>query len=414
MAHSHKTTVGRVIYTSTSVTDPATATAIAAAIKAHENTYHQPPVIVPPPVPPPVIVPPSTRRFALPGTPSGIVVPASIDATGQTDVSDALTNFINAQSNGTRIFLPAGAHYKMTGHGVLIRDGMSNVIIESDPANPATLLTFGSVIQSSAFVLGWGQGGCSHLTFRNLIHKGDNPDGGTPNAFHAGQESSEFLTAYHNESFIEIDSVHATDLWGHGVYCGTTGTNVDTCDHFWIHDSIFERTGLYGVVFAKMDTAWVERNSLIDIGGSPLGFEDGQAGEAIRHLYMGHNVLTRWFWAANSQTPHAIVGDGSTGMVWDDITIDSNRLTTGVANAAGRYANDNGGLVSFWGSDNHTNIKIIDNVSDVAQVGDAIRVQNGPGIVVQGNALQPSSGKTFDEWGSTCPGKVVTGNTPNP
>lgn len=328
------------------------------------------PVVTPTPTPIP------NRRFALPVTTQNVTIP-SVDKTGATDVSGALQSWVNSAPSGAIWTFTPGT-YRIDR--ALYIYGKNNVIIEGQGV---TLKTNGGAnISDSAFVL--DQPANSHLTIRNFTLDGDNPYVGTVNAYQADQQSAEGVASYHDQSFIELTNLTITDQWGHGVYFGTDGNTSHVAKNVWIHDNTIDGTGLYGVVFAKMDTAWVERNQLIDIGGSPLGFEDGVAPEYIRHVYMGENTLTRWFWT-NQYTPHGIVGDGSTGMVWDDITINNNTFTTGpIPNNPNDFVQ--AGWISFWGSDNHTNIKITNNKSLVNLNGYWFaRAQNAPGVIVTGN-----------------------------
>ncbi len=170
---------------------------------------------------------------------------------------------MNAAPSGAIWSFPAGT-YRIDR--ALYITGKNNVIVEG---NGATLRTNGGTnISDSAFVL--DSPGNSHITIRNFTLDGDNPNVGTVNAYSVGQEAAEGVAGYHAQSYIELDRLTITDQWGHGVYFGATA---ETADHVWIHDSTVDGTGLYGIVFAEVDTAWVERNQLLDMGGSPLGFD---------------------------------------------------------------------------------------------------------------------------------------------
>lgn len=350
-------------------------------LEARIAALEAPIVVVPP-------VAPSARYFPLPVTTQTVNVPATIDATGATDVSVAMQTFIDGCPNGTLVSFPAGATYLLAGDGIRIPDGRTNLILEG---HGATLRTTGPRILDSAFIFGWAAGGASHITIRNFALRGDNPNPGTSTQFHPGQESSQGVSVYRRASYIELDRLTIADFWGHALYVSTGGHPGEEPDHIWVHDCTVDRMGVMGVAIAAVKSMWVEDNTINDTAIYPIDFEDGQAGEAMQHVYIRRNKLNRWC-LAPQYTGHAIVGDGSTGMVWDDVVIDGNVLTGG--DVLGPSGGGEFGDISFWGNDTKNGLQIINNdLAALPAAVPAIRVHNAPGVVITGNNYPPGGGR---------------------
>lgn len=333
------------------------------------------PVPTPTPTPTPVPTPtPKPRHFALPSTSQTFTIPSSIDSTGATDVSAAVQAWVNSVPNGSILDF-AGGTYRLQGDGILL-DNRSNLILEG---NGATLLTFGSGIRDSGFVLGWGAANNSHITIQDFTVRNDNPDGATPSAFHGGQESSEGLIMWRLNSYIEFAGNTVTDTWGHCVYMSTNGSGTGP-DHVWIHDNLCQRQGVMGIAIASVTDAWIEDNVIDDAAIYPVDFEDGQSGEPMVRVYVGRNSINRWGWDSY-YTGHAIDANGSTGMTWQDVTIDANTATGGFQTSP---QNGRGAQISFMGGDTKQGLVVTDNHM-LAGEGSTVGVANAPGAVISGN-----------------------------
>lgn len=343
------------------------------------STTSPPPPVVSPPPPDTTYVPPppssGSRRFALPTVTNTFSPGGGVASNGTTDCSSSMQSFIDSVPDGSTIYFPAGAKYRMANNGILL-DNRHNLIFTTDPSNPATILTEGSGINDSTFKL---EASNTHITIQYIIGKGNNPDVRTSNQYHVGSESNEFLAMYGDNSYIELDSVRAYDNWGHFVYIARGGHSVSP-SNVWVHNSTAVGMGVMGVAIASVVNMWVEDNSIVDTAIYPVDFEDGQANEPMHNVVVARNALTRWGW--NSYyTGHVIVGDGGTGMSWNSVTIDSNTFTGGFQTSPqnGQY-----GQISFIGSDTKYGLVIINN-HGLAGAGPTVTIANAPNAIVSGN-----------------------------
>lgn len=321
-------------------------------------------------------------------------VPSSINSTGTVDVSAAMQNFVNSVPNGTSanpsiIKFPAGATYLLAGNGIMV-DSRSNLIFEG---NGATLKGTGYGILDSAFILGWGSAN-TNIIIRGFTLDGDNPDGATVNAYHQGQESSEGVTMYKGQNNIEIANNTISDWWGHAIYIASGGSSNGKPNQINVHDNNIIRMGLMGVAIATGTNITVKNNTITDTALYPIDIEDGLAGEPMQHIYILNNTINKWSWNTPF-TGHAIIGDGATGMNWDDIVVDGNILQGGDQGPSS--TDSTSGLISFWGSDVKKNLKVTNNISQVPADGWATRFNNVNGLTVTGNTLPGISGGATDE-----------------
>ena len=109
-----------------------------------------------------------------------ILLPASIDATGATDVSDALGAFVDAVPDGSTIVFRPGGRYRLTR---AIRLEARHRL--SFMGQGSRLDIAGCDIDDSGFVIDRGS---SDVAIRDLTIVGDNVGGGTSDAFTPGCE----------------------------------------------------------------------------------------------------------------------------------------------------------------------------------------------------------------------------------
>lgn len=339
-----------------------------------------PPPVPPPPPPDTTYVPPppssGTRRFALPTVTATFSPGGGVASDGVTDCTSAMQSFVNSVPDGSTIYFPAGARYRMAGAGIQLSN-RNNLIFTTDPSNPATILTEnGNHIIYSQFTLDTNN---HHISIQYIIGRGNNPDVRTFNQFHSGNESAEYLAVYGDNSYIELDSVKAYDEWGHFVYIsqtpyGTAPSNV------WIHNSTAIGMGVMGIAIASVVNMWVEDNSIVDTAIYPIDFEDGQANQPMHNVTIARNILDRWGW--NSYyTGHCMDAGGSTGMSWNTIVIDSNTIMGGFQSSP---QNGQGAQISFGGNDTKYGL-VITNNHGITGAGPIVSVNNAPNAIISGN-----------------------------
>ena len=131
--------------------------------------------------------PASTRA---PRLVNAVNVPASIDASGGSDVSSALQSFINGVPDGSTIVFRAGGTYSL-GRGLRL-NGRRNLVFDGQGATLRTTGPGGNVA-SSTFLI---EGGSRDITIRDLSLVGNNPDAGTADAYHGELESLMVVAIY--------------------------------------------------------------------------------------------------------------------------------------------------------------------------------------------------------------------------
>jgi hypothetical protein len=215
------------------------------------------------------------------GSVSAVIVPASIDASGTEDVTEALNTFIAAVPDGSRIDFDAGGEYRMS-RGLEV-SGKRGLVFEG---NGATLAMAGSDRSVLAIE------GSSDIVVRNLSIEGDNADAGTADAYHPdGQEFSHGI-AVRGSHGVEIVDVEITDVWGDGIFIGVRGTAyADWSSGVWIHDCTIERNGRMGIVVNAGRDVIVERVGFDEIAISVFDIEPDEAAEGAEDVTFRDNTV---------------------------------------------------------------------------------------------------------------------------
>ena len=212
-----------------------------------------------PPVTPPSGTAPSW--WVAPVTSRTVQIPASIDATGTTDVTAALLAFNASVPDGSIITGAPTAIYKFGGN--IIPNSRNNLIFDmqggtwNNIANPLGTSGWTPYADSAIF---WTYGVKpypTHLTFRNIVLKAANP---TPGKLQAGAgEYAAFLHSMGGQ-YLEVTNVTASGLfgdlitlnensqfvWSHGnhmIDCGRNSVSVVAGSHIVIEDSAHDVAG---------------------------------------------------------------------------------------------------------------------------------------------------------------------------
>lgn len=294
------------------------------------------PVVVPPVITPP----PSTgRRFALPNTVRTIQLPPSIDATGKTDVTTALKNFLSTIPDGTLI-LGGGpaAIYRHTGSILPAMAGHNHWVLDwlgATTDNRATTAIAGGPPGSDEYAMStfwchWGDKPFpTHLTIRNLVAKGASPTPGQLNGheYHA-------VAHLFGADWVELDNVKA------GGFFGDLATFNEDAQYGWVHGSQTTDTG---------------RNNVSVVCGSHIYVEDNQFGQSGYCVYdlepepgsiapIDDVVIRRnsdkGYWSSSKAKSWLAVDGVDSGKKVTNLAVDANSslgpLTMSVGGAAGK------------------------------------------------------------------------------
>lgn len=353
---------------------------------------------------------PTPTPIAQPGTVYN--VPSTIDKTGSTVVSSQINSWISSLPNGTAsnptIAEFAPGTYKLGPSGAINIDNKSFIYLSG--YGVTIRATGGSGIDDSAIKIGSNTPSHDIKAYGfNII--GANPDGATERAYHRGAESQQGFQLSSNigNYNVEIYDNTISDVYGHAIYIRSN--NAPFPNNINFHNNIIRRTGVMGVAIVNGTNITIKSNLVEDTPLYPINIEDGIADQPVQHIYILDNTINRWGWDP-TYTAHAISAEESTGLIWDDVVVDGNKLQGGDAGAT-NTTNSTSGPISFWGGDLKKNLKITNNVSSVPVDGWASRFNNVSGLIIQHNTFPGIAGGSTDEVAHITNSTNVT-NGPNP
>ncbi len=334
-------------------------------------------------------------------------VPASLDATGASDVAPALQRFVDGVPDGAVIEFPTGATYRLEDGLQLWR--RKDLVFDG---NGATLLARGKPDDpgDSAFALMVGD---ERIVIRNFAIEGDNPDAGTKDAFHGRDEH---LAAFYigGATDILIEDVMIRDLWGDCAHIGSNTTDAWS-SRVAFQDSTCVRTGRHGVSVIAAEDVSIQRSRFDDIGFmivdiEPDGASQGATSVTLRDSSIGRYGLTDQFvsWVL------AAYG-GVEGSTVDDVSVIGNVIEgnphSGIDNVAlglNVVADGDVGPRSNFTIRDNTSSMVLDSPPNDAP----IYFDKTDGVVVIGNVQPMAAGELAVFRDST--GVVFHGNDADP
>ena len=370
------------------------------------------------PTPGPTQSPAPTPTAAPTAPPTGLTVPASIDATGATDVSTALNAWIAKQPDGSTLVFPSGSCYRLGGDAGINLSNRKNLTLEGTGSTIEAYTTGASGFSAAFFLQS-----SSHVTVRGFAVDGGNTATGTTGAAAAVNEHKNGAVIRAGCSFIEFDHVSLDRIFGFGILVSADGGGVWPSD-LSIHDSLI-RGGEMGIGIVAGRRISIVHNAIndsvyiaIDLepdssqsnGG---GFQDVLiSGNDVTRYSWGQN-LTSWFVAANPQD--AVLGTA----VMDRLTITGNRVHQGAATADNGNADGLGGLGIRADKTNvKTNVVISDNTTNQADTQSSSRgvmyLANVQNLTVTGNRQPIANGAALVRDTGTTGTRTVSGNDVSP
>lgn len=329
-------------------------------------------------------------------TASVVDVPSSVDATGTSDASAALQRFVDGQPNGSIIRFQAGGTYRMD-HGLVLHD-RHDLVFEG---NGATLRAQGSASQptDSLFAL---MDGDERITVRGLTLIGNNPDAGTKDAFHGGDEH---LHGFYlgGASDILIEDVTISGFYGDCVYVGTDG-GTTWSGNIRFQDSTCTLSGRHGVGYIAGRDVVVERVTFDQIGMWIVDIEPNRASEGADGFLFQDNTVGSYgltdqylVWLVSARA-------GAEGAIARNVSIIGNTITGNPSSGyddeplgLNVYVDGNLGPRSDW--------VIRDNVATISLSrtthGAPIYIRDTDGVVVAGNRQPMGAGALARFPGST-------------
>lgn len=322
------------------------------------------------PAPTPTPTPPN-RPFPAPTTSRTVNVPASIDATGNSNVGAALNAFIASVPDGSVISFPAGAIYrtevglKFTGRHDLVFEGNGATIRPTGPDDNA----------NSGFAI-WN--GNTDIAIRNLTISGQNPQ---PGVWVVGPNDKRSGILVYGGARVEIDSVTIADPWADYVLLGGTGGATETpSNDVWIHDSTLRGSGRMGISLISTTHVLIERNAFSDSAWAIMDIEPDYDFQPVGWVTLRDNTIHS---SGRSNSPEFVSADGlTTNSDVHDVTVTGNRtdgtLATSIVNTSRRR-----------------NVVMTDNVGQRAVPGPVLRFAHVDGLTLANNVQPLTSGTLY-------------------
>lgn len=307
-----------------------------------------------------------------------ISVPASIDATGATDVTAALNAFVAGVPNGSTIVFPAGGKY-LLGQGIQLAN-RSGLTFEGNGTTLSVSPSVSGENLTSLFILGHRYGGYwtgtdSNITIRNFTLVGNST---TPGVYQPGMEYQNGVQVEDSSSVL-LDNLTIRSVWGDGVRIGGTSNGVV------FRDSHVQSAGRNGATVSAGRNITIERVAFDKSGYVTFDVEPNYSYEVASNITFRDNTAGTWsdsFFAANYPP----------GSTVSDVTISGNTVT-------------GDSLYSYVTLQRRQNIVFTNNRSMVTAAGPVLRFAHVDGLTVTGNVQPLSSGSLASI--SDCTGVIV-------
>jgi hypothetical protein len=253
------------------------------------------------------------------------LVPASIDPTGQREVTMELLDYFATVPDGSRIVFPEAARYNVEGT-ILIQNRSNLTFVGNgatffaDEAMPLDYATRDSNGDLAMFAWGnrahWRIDGSSNIRLENLNIRGANPNAGyQPEAYVRWLEWQHGV-AIRGASNVVLSRVNIRDVYGDFVYIGRGGSPTVPAVGVVIKDGIMERNGRQGIAITQGEDILIEGNMITDVRMSQIDLEPNTRNDVIRDITIRNNTFERvrhyWFVAA-----------GAPGLV-EDVVVEDN------------------------------------------------------------------------------------------
>jgi hypothetical protein len=321
--------------------------------------------------PPPVSTPPPT--IAVPTPQEHVTVPASIDATGGSDVSVAIQAFVDSVPDNREIRFVAGGIYNLATSGIAIA-GRHDLIFDGQGS---TLRIAGCNVVNSAFLIGQADVS-SDIVIRNFNIVGDNEAAGTPDAYNGNCEFQMGVAIY-GASNIDIVNVNIRNVHGDCLYLGARGSADSWTTGVTYSDSQCELAGRMGVAITGGKHVQLERLVVDRIGISAFDIEPNEDYEGASDVWIVNNQVGDFGVSKNWHPSWFVEANGAEKARVDSITVSGNSLSAQP-------------LFVKAQEPNRTNIVIENNRSSVLADGPVMFFEYTDGVVVVGNDQPLQSG----------------------
>jgi hypothetical protein len=212
-------------------------------------------------------------------------VPASIDATGATDVTSALQSFLNASPDHSELDFQAGARYRIEGslqlnkHNDMAIDGKGATFFATQPTTNRNRSQ-------------WIFDNDSNLEISNMTIHGANPDAGQADDAYVAELEAQHGIQVDGGERVNIHDVHITDTYGDFIYVGRSpGPVFGHAQDIHIHDNMLERNGRMGITVADGARVIIDDNTINDTRRSAIDLEPYAHSGVVRDIWIVGNHI---------------------------------------------------------------------------------------------------------------------------
>ncbi len=310
-----------------------------------------------------------------------VTIPTTVDATGATDVTEALRTFFASVPDGEVAQLARGARYRV--EGTLKLKNRNNFTVDG---NHATIISTAKTSVLHGHI--WIEGG-TNLVVRRLVIRGANPLGGTDDDAYVRNLENAHGIRIAGAIGVEISNVTVTDVFGDFIYIGRSEDRVWSED-VWIHDSQFARNGRQGIAVTAARRVVIERNRLDNMRRSTIDLEPNTRSSGVEDVFVLDNTVGEGrlrFIASHGGGPVDRVVIARNTLRGQTMTVD----------------------VKPPDEDRRTSFYVINNTSDTSSGRAPLKFVRVDGLVVRGN-IQPVRDRGVGiDLGGVC-GVFIAGN----
>jgi hypothetical protein len=229
---------------------------------------------------------------------STVTVPRSIDATGRSDVTTALHEFLAHVPNGSTIVFPAHARYRIEGT-LRLRDRHDLTFVGNGATVFAT--TRGGYDRSQwYFVRGYD------IVFRNLVVRGANARGGMADDAYNPKLEAQHGFRFEGTQHVLLDHVTVTNVYGDFVYLGKDFDTRVWSQHVVIEHSTFARNGRQGISVIAARYVTIAYNTITDTRRAVVDLEPNTPSWGADYVVIANNTVgpgRLYFVAAHGNGP---------------------------------------------------------------------------------------------------------------
>ncbi len=307
-----------------------------------------------------------------------VTIPASIDATGRTDVSAPMAAFFQSVPDGSTISLAPHGQYRMDQ--TLDLSGRHNLGIQGNGARFFAVAP-GEYDRSNVRIEN-----SSGIIVYNLVVRGANPNAGLADAAYQPAREHQHGFEILSGTNVALVGVTVTDVYGDFVYASKLPNGPWTTG-LLIIKSNFARTGRQGIAFTATRNVGIVGNTISDVRAATLDFEPATV-DGVENVIVRNNTI-----GAGRQLFLAANGHGSV----NNITVADNRLSSQALQiwAQGASAGQRNG----WRITGNTSQDKFGTPS-----GSVMRISGANGVEITGNVqpFQPNRGMVLANVTNSC------------